>query len=108
MNLGIGSDRTQHVIWRLNNGNLHRIKPKVAVISRHQQFRQQYLPGSRRRYGSHCETTAQKLPDTKVLLLGIFPRGANNADKRRQVNEGTNAIFKKLADSEAALPRHRP
>ena len=33
-----------------------------------------------------------------VLLLGIFPRGANKDDGRRQVNEKANAIFKKLAD----------
>ena len=36
-----------------------------------------------------------------MLLLGVFPRGTNNSDKRRQVNEGANAIFKKLADGKA-------
>ena len=41
-----------------------------------------------------------KLPKTKVLLLGIFPRGENSKDKRRQVNEKANAIFKDLADEE--------
>ena len=32
VNLGIGGDRTQHVLWRLDNGNLDRVKPKAAVI----------------------------------------------------------------------------
>ena len=99
VNLGIGGDRTQHVIWRLDNGNLHRIKPKAAVI----------MIGTNNSGSNTSQEIAdgvevivkqlrKKLPDTKVLLLGVFPRGANNADKRRQVNEGANAIFKKLAD----------
>ena len=40
----------------------------------------------------------KKTPDTKILLLAVFPRGANKSDKRRQVNEKTNAIFAKLDD----------
>jgi beta-glucosidase len=43
----------------------------------------------------------KKLPETKILVLGVFPRGANPADKRRKVNQGANAIFKKLADGKA-------
>ena len=39
-----------------------------------------------------------KSPKTQILLLGVFPRGTNNADKRRKVNEGANAIFSKLED----------
>ena len=33
-------------------------------------------------------------------ILGIFPRGENSKDNRRQVNEKANAIFKNLADGE--------
>ncbi|GIT06303.1 MAG: hypothetical protein CM1200mP29_17140 [Verrucomicrobiota bacterium] len=29
---GIGGDRTQHVLWRLDNGNIKNINPKVAVV----------------------------------------------------------------------------
>ena len=102
VNLGIGGDRTQHVIWRLDHGNLYRIKPKAAVI----------MIGTNNSGANTSQEIAdgvevivkqlrKKLPETKVLLLGVFPRGANKADKRRQVNEGANAIFKKLADGKS-------
>ena len=32
VNLGIGGDRTQHVLWRLENGNIEGIQPKLAVL----------------------------------------------------------------------------
>ena len=102
VNLGISGDRTQHVIWRLDNGNLHRIKPKAAVI----------MIGTNNSGSNSSQEIAdgvevivkqlrKKLPETKVLLLGVFPRGANKADKRRQVNEGANATFKKIADGKS-------
>ena len=99
VNLGIGGDRTQHIIWRLDNGNVKEISPKVAVI----------MIGTNNSGNNSPEEIADglaaitkqlraKLPETKVLLLGIFPRGANKDDGRRKVNEKANAIFKKLAD----------
>ena len=36
VNIGIGGDRTQHVLYRLQNGNLEGIKPKAAVDDRHE------------------------------------------------------------------------
>lgn len=99
VNLGIGGDRTQHVIWRLDNGNLYNIKPKAAVI----------MIGTNNSGSNTPEQIAEgvtvivnqlrkKTPDTKILLLAVFPRGPNKDDKRRQVNEKTNAIFSKLDD----------
>lgn len=32
LNIGIGGDRTQHVLWRLDNGNINGIIPKVAIV----------------------------------------------------------------------------
>jgi hypothetical protein len=32
INLGIGGDRTQHVLWRLDNGNIDGLSPKAAVL----------------------------------------------------------------------------
>ncbi|MBI1314078.1 GDSL family lipase [bacterium] len=101
VNLGIGGDRTQHVIWRLDNGNVKDISPKAAVI----------MIGTNNSGSNTPEQIAEgvtvivkqlreKLPQTKILLLAVFPRGENKADKRRQVNEAANAIFSKLDDGE--------
>jgi lysophospholipase L1-like esterase len=31
-NFGISGDKTQHVLWRIENGELNNIKPKVVLI----------------------------------------------------------------------------
>lgn len=99
VNLGIGGDRTQHVIWRLDNGNLYRIQPKAAVImigtnNSGSNSPEQIADG----VTTIVEQLRDKLPETKILLLAIFPRGADKSDKRRQVNEATNEIIAKLDD----------
>ncbi len=75
-NFGIGGDRTQHVLWRIENGELEGIKPKAAVI----------MIGTNNTGGDSAEAIAKgvtkivntvrtKLPTTQILLLAIFPRG---------------------------------
>jgi beta-glucosidase len=101
VNLGIGGDRTQHVLWRLENGNIEGISPKVAVI----------MIGTNNSGDNSPEEIADgieaivgklrtQLPRTRILLLGIFPRGSNPSDPRRQVNQKANEIVSKLADDE--------
>lgn len=99
VNLGIGGDRTQHVLWRLENGNINGIKPKLAVI----------MIGTNNARDNKPEETAagvtaivaklrEKLPETKILLLAIFPRGADKSDKLRLTNDKVNEQIAKLAD----------
>jgi lysophospholipase L1-like esterase len=102
MNAGIGGDRTQHVLWRLENGNIKGITPKAAVI----------MIGTNNSGRNTSEEIAagvtaivnklrKELPETKILLLATFPRGADKNDARRKVNEGSNAIVAKLADGKS-------
>ena len=42
----------------------------------------------------------QELPDTKVLLLAVFPRGAGPDDAKRQDNDQVNQIISNLHDGE--------
>jgi beta-glucosidase len=104
VNLGISGDRTQHVLWRLENGSLEGISPKLAVV----------MIGTNNSGDDTPEEIAEgvkliveklrtKLPQTKVLLLATFPRGPNPQDPRRQVNEKSNEIVSKLADGQMVL-----
>ncbi len=99
VNLGIGGDRTQHVLWRLDHGNIDGIKPKLAVLmigtnNSGTNSSEQIAAG----VTAIVEMLRAKLPETKVLILAIFPRGENNDDPKRKVNVGANAIIQKLAD----------
>ena len=102
VNLGIGGDRTQHVLWRLQNGNLEGIFPKLAVL----------MIGTNNSGSNTPEEIAAgvmaivkelhaRVPKTKILLLAIFPRGADSKDAKRQVNTKANAI---LAEQVAGDP----
>jgi lysophospholipase L1-like esterase len=101
VNLGIGGDRTQHVMWRLDNGNLEGISPKLAVIMIGTNNSNSNKPDE---IADGIEAIVKQLktktPETKILLLGIFPRGETPDHPQRQVNEQTNQIVSKLADSE--------
>jgi lysophospholipase L1-like esterase len=101
VNLGIGGDQTQHVLWRLDHGNLDGISPKLAVL----------MIGTNNAASNKPEEIAEgvkaiveklqaKLPKIKVLVLAIFPRGPNNDDHLRQVNAKANEIIAKLADNQ--------
>ncbi len=113
-NFGIGGDRTEHVLWRLEHGNFDGLKPKLVVLmigtnnTGHVGRPQKELNGAV--YHCSAEETAEgvkaildhlqkKTPDTKILVLGIFPRGPNGEDKMRQQNEATNALIAKFADN---------
>ena len=112
-NFGISGDRTEHVLWRLDHGNFDGLKPKAIVLmigtnnTGHQGRPQKEIDNAV--YKCTAEQTAegikaivaklqQKCPDAKILILGIFPRGADKNDKFRQQNEATNAIVKGFAD----------
>jgi len=101
VNLGIGGDRTQHVLWRLENGNLKGIEPKLAVVmigtnNANSNQPEQIADGIER----IVELLKSKTPETEILLLAVFPRGATADDRLRQVNLKTNEIIAKLADDQ--------
>ncbi len=99
VNLGIGGDRTQHVLWRLDNGNIKGISPKLAVImigtnNAGTNTPEEIFEGNQ----AIVQKLQKALPETKILLLAIFPRGKDESDARRQVNEKANAKIAALAD----------
>ena len=93
VNLGIGGDRTEHVLWRLDNGNIKNISPKVAVVmigtnnsGNGRNSAEEMIDG----VTAVIEKLRAKLPKTEILLLDIFPRGQRiNAQRGKilQVNQ---------------------
>lgn len=101
-NFGISGDRTQHVLWRIQNGELDGISPKVVVLmigTNNNAYPAEEITKADRKI---VEEIHSKLPDAKLLLLGIFPRGADPKDTRvaelRAKIKAVNAELAKLDD----------
>jgi len=45
----------------------------------------------------------EKHPESKVILMPIFPRGAKPTDERRVCNEKANAIIKAIPDGKQVI-----
>ncbi len=95
VNFGIGGDRAENVLWRLENGELQGTAQKLTVL----------LIGTNNQGRNTAEEVAvgvtavvKKLrancPETKILLLGIFPSTGTALEKTKAIN----AIVAKLDD----------
>lgn len=105
VNMGISSDFTQGALYRFDRGQWGTLKPKVAVL----------LEGTNNlAYASRPEDVALGIaeivryihvrsPATKVLILGILPRGATPADPIRALVAQANALAKACADNQTTF-----
>jgi beta-glucosidase len=104
-NFGIGGDRTQHVLWRIENGELDNIDPKVIVLmigtnNSNSDSSDQIAEGVETIVGE----MRAKCPKSKILLLAVFPRNKpadtpEQLERIRQVNER----IAKLSDGKAVI-----
>ena len=106
VNLGVGGDFTQGMLWRLQEGGQWpaSLRPKVAVL----------LIGTNNALFNPPEDTALGVaevvrlirrlsPATKVLLVGLLPRGPDASDPARRVNAQVNALVARCADNQAVF-----
>jgi lysophospholipase L1-like esterase len=79
-NFGIGGARTQNLIWQIEHGELDGIAPKVTVLmlgtNNSLEYNAEEIAAADRKIVAMVRT---KLPQTKILVLGIFPRGPREA-----------------------------
>ena len=100
---GIGGDSTEHVLWRITHGELDGINPRVVVLLIGTN-NIGHVPADRPEWAAAgvrkvLETTHQKLPQAKVLLLAVFPRDAKGSVHRTAV-EQMNAVLKTCDDGD--------
>ena len=102
INLGIGGDRTEHVLWRLENGHLQGLSPKVAVVMIGTNNFGHDTPDTPAEVLEGIVAVVEKLKsslkDVDVLLLDIFPRGRSFNQMRGsilQVNQALKTAYAK-------------
>ncbi|MFO0981420.1 MAG: platelet-activating factor acetylhydrolase IB subunit [Planctomycetota bacterium] len=107
VNLGISGDRTQHVLWRLDHGNVDGIKPRAAVVmigTNNSNGADNTAAEIADGIGAIVKKLREKLPETKVLVLAIFPRGERPNPQRDKLTE-VNRLVARLADQKAVFFR---
>lgn len=101
LNFGVGGDRTQHVLWRFEQGQLEGLKPKVAVVmigtnnsNNQDNSESDILQG----VTAIVNEIRKRVPETKIILFGIFPRGKTFSTQRGKILQ-INQALEKLADN---------
>jgi beta-glucosidase len=98
VNLGISGDKTEHVLWRLEHCNLESVSPKLAIV----MIGQNNGPDNTAEEiaGGNAAIVAllrQKLPDMKILVLGITLRGEKPNEEQIKLAK-CNEIISTLDD----------
>jgi beta-glucosidase len=102
LDYGVGGDKTQDVLRRIAVGHFDKLHPKVVVLM---------IGTNNTGTGGKPADTAdgvtailqrltRKLPNTKILLLAVFPRGEKPDDPMRLANDEVNRLIAPLADGE--------
>lgn len=99
VNMGFGGDRTQNVLWRMQNGEIDGINPKLAVLligtnnsNSDSSTPERIADGIK---AIVCELRT-RLPKTKVLVLGIFPKGSKEQRKEKAGDTAYNPAWEKI------------
>ena len=96
LNLGFGGDTTAHLLWRMQNGELDGLHPKVAIIlicannmGRVRWTAPQTIAGIE----AVIQECKRRLPATRIVLLSVLPSIRN-----KYVTRTTEAINIALAE----------
>jgi lysophospholipase L1-like esterase len=107
-NYGISGDRTQHVLWRVQNGNFDHVRPRVIAL---EVGVNNFADNSAREIADGIQAIikalAKKAPSARILLFGPLPTGIDDKDPNRQkyiqvhqmirsLHNGKNIIYKNM------------
>jgi lysophospholipase L1-like esterase len=85
-NFGWGADSTQHILWRLQNGELDNVRPKIIVVMAGTNNVGNAMPPGgddakvadiTKGLKSILDACRQKAPDAVIVLMGLTPRNDN-------------------------------
>lgn len=96
VNFGISGDRTQHLLWRIRNGEIEGLHPKVLVVQigtnntgyEHDGIVPRNTPDEVvAGIAAIVRELRSTLPNSKILLLAPFPRGEPGSLARSQIQK---------------------
>ena len=109
LNLGYSADRTEHVLWRIEHGELDGYEAKAIVLmigtnnTGHNSFEKETPIDTIIGIRAVIDAIRAKQPAAKLILLPIFPRGATPGDSYRQRNAVVNHEIMRFADGKSVF-----
>jgi lysophospholipase L1-like esterase len=103
---GISGDRTQHVLWRLDNGELDGVAPKVIVLligtnnlPNNRVYAANSVEDTFKGYQAIVDKLREKQPQAHLLLMGVFPREDNayTPEAIKKINEEIKSLNEMIA-----------
>ncbi len=101
LGLGFGGDHTENVLWRLQQGALDGLDPKVVVLmvgTNNTGDRRENPVTTAAGVRRNIDEIQQRLPNAKILLLAIFPRDEKADSQLRRINDQVNTILSGFDD----------
>ena len=104
LNLGFSGDRTEHVLWRLDHGELDGYEAKAVVLmigtnnTGHKPIEVEPPADTIIGVRAVLDKIRAKQPKAKIILCAIFPRGATPQDACRRRNSVVNHEIQRFAD----------
>jgi lysophospholipase L1-like esterase len=100
LNAGVSGDRTEHLLWRMQHGNLAGPAPRAVVL---------LIGTNDLGHGRTPEETAEgiradllylrrHLPGAHILLLGLWPRAASPEARLRRDTVAVNRLIEHCGD----------
>jgi lysophospholipase L1-like esterase len=99
VNMGIGGDQTQHVLWRLQNGDLDGYKAKlfVVMIGTNNMWAKDADPANAAAgVKAVIDLIKSKHPESKILLMSLLPTG-EKPNPGREMRKAVNELISKFA-----------
>lgn len=105
VNIASSGDRTSHMLWHIQDGGLDGMKernPKVVVMligTNNRGKPENKGKDTARGILALLKEIHHRLPESKIVLMALLPRGWKPDDKGRARNNEINEIIKNYADN---------
>jgi lysophospholipase L1-like esterase len=110
LNLGFAWDRTQNVLWRLDHGEFDSIRPATAILNigmcnliATENARANTPAEIAEAILAICNKIRSKSFQTRIVVMGVFPRGNEATGEMREPTKALNALLAKTFRDKAGI-----